>query len=79
MQVPKTSPDDVARITFEALEASHREVRVDEVTRQVRAGFGATPAVRRWADGGGARVACGARQALTGGRSKIRQVVVACA
>lgn len=47
MQVPKTSPDDVARITFEALEAGHREVRVDEVTRQVRAGFGATPAVRR--------------------------------
>ena len=43
--MPKTSPDDVARITFEALEAGHSEVLVDEVTRQVRAGFGATPAV----------------------------------
>ncbi len=45
VQMPKTSPDEVARIAFEALEAGHSEVLVDDVTRQVRAGFGATPAV----------------------------------
>lgn len=45
VQMPKTSPDGVARIAFEALQAGHSEVLVDEITRQVRAGFGATPAV----------------------------------
>lgn len=45
VQMPKTSPDDVARIAFDALRAGQSEVLVDDVTRQVRAGFGATPAV----------------------------------
>lgn len=45
VQMPKTSPDDVARLAFDALQAGQSEVLVDEVTRQVRAGFGATPAV----------------------------------
>jgi NAD(P)-dependent dehydrogenase (short-subunit alcohol dehydrogenase family) len=45
VQMPKTSPDDVARITFDALRAGQSEVLVDDVTRQVHAGFGATPAV----------------------------------
>lgn len=45
VQMPKTSPDGVARIAFEALQAGHSEVLVDDITRQVRAGFGATPAV----------------------------------
>ena len=45
VQMPKTSPDDVARIAFDALHAGESEVLVDEVTRQVRAGFAATPAV----------------------------------
>ena len=45
VQMPKASPDDVARIAFDALEDGQSEVLVDDVTRQVRAGFGATPAV----------------------------------
>lgn len=45
VQMPKNSPDEVARITFEALAAGHSEVLVDDITRQVRAGFGATPPV----------------------------------
>lgn len=45
VQMPKTSPDDVARIAFDALQAGQSEVLVDDITRQVRAGFGATPAV----------------------------------
>lgn len=45
VHMPKTSPDDVARITFDALRAGQSEVLVDDATRQVRAGFGATPAV----------------------------------
>ncbi|HEV6966542.1 SDR family oxidoreductase [Roseateles sp.] len=45
VQMPKTSPDAVARLAFEALEAGDSEVLVDEITRNVRAGFGATPAV----------------------------------
>jgi NAD(P)-dependent dehydrogenase (short-subunit alcohol dehydrogenase family) len=45
VHMPKTSPDDVARITFDALRAGQSEVLVDDVTRQVRAGFGATPPV----------------------------------
>lgn len=45
VQMPKTSPDEVARIAFEALQAGQSEVLVDDITRQVRAGFGATPAV----------------------------------
>ena len=43
--MPKTSPDTVARLTLDALEAGQSEVLVDDITRQVRAGFGATPAV----------------------------------
>lgn len=45
VQMPKTSPDEVARMAFEALQAGHSEVLVDDVTSQVRAGFSATPAV----------------------------------
>lgn len=45
VQMPKTSPDEVARRAFQALEAGDSEVLVDEITRNVRAGFGATPAV----------------------------------
>lgn len=45
VQMPKTSPDDVARIALDALQAGQSEVLVDDITRQVRAGFGATPAV----------------------------------
>lgn len=45
VQMPKTSPDEVARIALEALQAGQSEVLVDDITRQVRAGFGATPAV----------------------------------
>lgn len=45
VQMPKTSPDQVAALTLEALEAGQPELLVDDVTRHVRAGFGATPAV----------------------------------
>ena len=45
VQMPKTSPDDVARIAFDALQAGQSEVLVDDITRNVRAGFSATPAV----------------------------------
>lgn len=45
VQMPKTSPDEVARRAFQALEAGESEVLVDDITRNVRAGFGATPAV----------------------------------
>jgi len=41
----KASPDEVARLVFEALEAGQAEALVDDITRNVRAGFGATPAV----------------------------------
>ena len=39
----KTSPDDVARQTLEAVEAGRPEVLADAVTRQVKAGFVAEP------------------------------------
>lgn len=45
VQMPKTSPDDVARLALEALQAGQSEVLVDDITRQVRAGLGATPPV----------------------------------
>lgn len=45
VQMPKNSPDDVARIAFEALQAGQSEVLVDDITRQVRAGFSSTPAM----------------------------------
>ena len=40
----KTSPDDIARLAFEALEAGQPEALVDETTRNVHAGLGAKPA-----------------------------------
>lgn len=43
--MPKTSPDEVARIVFDALELGQSEVLVDDVTRQVRAGLAANPAI----------------------------------
>lgn len=45
VQMPKASPDEVVRLAFEALQAGKSEVLVDDTTRQVRAGFGATPPV----------------------------------
>ena len=39
----KLSPDEVARQTFEAVEAGLPEVRADAVTRQVKAGLVAQP------------------------------------
>lgn len=45
VQMPKTSPDDVARIALDALKAGQSEVLVDDITRRVRAGFGTTPAM----------------------------------
>lgn len=51
VQMPKTSPEDGARTTFEMFQVGQREGLVDDVTRQVRVGFWATPAVSL---GGGA-------------------------
>ncbi|MBL8276016.1 MAG: SDR family oxidoreductase [Pelomonas sp.] len=45
VQMPKTSPDDVARIALEALQAGQSEVLVDDISRQVRQGFSASPAI----------------------------------
>jgi NAD(P)-dependent dehydrogenase (short-subunit alcohol dehydrogenase family) len=38
---PKASPDDVAKLTFDALEAGQFEVLADPLTRQVKAGLSA--------------------------------------
>ena len=45
LDVPKARPDDVVRITLDALEAGASEVLVDELTRQVHRGLSADPAV----------------------------------
>ena len=37
--VPKATPQDVVRQAYEAIEAGEVEVRVDEATRQVKAGL----------------------------------------
>lgn len=45
IDAPKSSPADIAVRTLEALANGEREVLADETARQVKAGFGATPAV----------------------------------
>lgn len=45
VQMAKNSPDEVARLTLEALAAGRSELLVDEITRNVRAGLGSTPPV----------------------------------
>nr|WP_199045213.1 SDR family oxidoreductase [Dyella sp. ASV24] len=45
VDAPKTSPDDIARRTLEALERGDSEVLADETSRQVKAGFNAPQAV----------------------------------
>ena len=43
--VPKSTPEEVVRRTFDALEAGAEEVLVDERTRQVKQGLSAEPGV----------------------------------
>jgi NAD(P)-dependent dehydrogenase (short-subunit alcohol dehydrogenase family) len=45
IDAPKSSPADIAARTLEALAKGELEVLADETSRQVKAGFGATPAV----------------------------------
>jgi short-subunit dehydrogenase len=45
LEVPKTSPSDVASAALDGIEANAHEVLVDEVTRQVKAGLAADPSV----------------------------------
>ena len=45
LEVPKTSPSDVARAALDGIEANALEVLVDELTRQVKAGLAADPSV----------------------------------
>jgi len=45
LDVPKSTPDAVARTALDALEAGASEVLADDITRQVHAGLSATPAV----------------------------------
>ena len=45
LEVPKTSPSDVARAALDGIEANALEVLVDELTRQVKAGLSADPSV----------------------------------
>lgn len=44
IDAPKSSPADIAARTLEALAKGELEVLADETSRQVKAGFGATPA-----------------------------------
>jgi len=44
IDAPKSSPADIAARTLEALAKGELEVLADETARQVKAGFGATPA-----------------------------------
>jgi NAD(P)-dependent dehydrogenase (short-subunit alcohol dehydrogenase family) len=44
VDAPKASPADIAARTLEALERGDAEVLADDTARQVKAGFGATPA-----------------------------------
>lgn len=44
IDAPKSSPADIASRTLEALAKDELEVLADETARQVKAGFGATPA-----------------------------------
>ncbi len=45
VDAPKSNPADIARRTLEALAKGELEVLADETSRQVKAGFGATPSV----------------------------------
>lgn len=45
LNAPKSAPDDIVRITYDALEAGASEVLADELTRQVHRGLTAEPAV----------------------------------
>jgi NAD(P)-dependent dehydrogenase (short-subunit alcohol dehydrogenase family) len=45
IEMPKTSPDDVVRIAFNALEAGAEEVLGDELTQQVKRGLSAEPGI----------------------------------
>jgi NAD(P)-dependent dehydrogenase (short-subunit alcohol dehydrogenase family) len=44
VDAPKTSPTDIAQRTLEALERGESEVLADDTSKQVKAGFNATPA-----------------------------------
>jgi NAD(P)-dependent dehydrogenase (short-subunit alcohol dehydrogenase family) len=44
VEAPKTRPEDIAQRTLEALEHGESEVLADDTSRQVKAGFNATPA-----------------------------------
>jgi NAD(P)-dependent dehydrogenase (short-subunit alcohol dehydrogenase family) len=43
--LPKVSPESVVARAFDALEAGHEEVLADDITRQVRQGLAAEPAI----------------------------------
>ncbi|WP_243040125.1 SDR family oxidoreductase [Dyella sedimenti] len=43
VDAPKSSPDDIARRTLEALARGESEVLADQASQQVKAGFAATP------------------------------------
>lgn len=45
VEAPKTSPTDIAKRTLEALERGDAEVLADDTSKQVKAGFNATPSV----------------------------------
>lgn len=45
IDMPKSTPEDVVRRTLDALEAGAEEVLADELTRQVKQGLSAEPAV----------------------------------
>lgn len=45
VDAPKASPQDIASRTLEALERGESEVLADDTSRQVKAGFNATPSV----------------------------------
>ena len=45
VDAPKTSPDSVAVQALDGIEAGALEVRADDLTRQVKAGLAADPAV----------------------------------
>lgn len=45
IDMPKTTPDEIVRLAFDALEAGAEEVLGDEITRQVKGGLSAEPGV----------------------------------
>jgi NAD(P)-dependent dehydrogenase (short-subunit alcohol dehydrogenase family) len=45
IDMPKTTPDEIVRLAFDALEAGAEEVLGDEITRQVKGGLSADPGI----------------------------------